>query len=231
MFKILKRRFIIQIIVIVLISSMIIPSVSSIKIDKVADNLDVIISSEDANLLLNRFYLIEKEHQGIKKIRKQIEVLDENNIFSNKGLLNNLFRAIELFDNSNLHRSRKNGVFIGPTIISHFIPRGSIIGTNFNRSWYYNNFSKNLTGIINEKVLDGVVGALPIYIGVSIKPVFVTAVSKSYSGFYSKVFFPFFEIMLPCFGFSIRVKDENDEIVFEYNLDFCLFAVLKGFNL
>ena len=108
---------------------------------------------------------------------------------------------------------------------------GNIIGTSFNRSWYYDNFARNLTDIMDGKVLDGVVGALPIYVGVSLKPVFITAVGRSCSGFYITVFFPFFEIMLPCIGFSIRIINESGSIIFEYNLDFCLFAVLTGLNL
>jgi hypothetical protein len=231
MFKILNRRIIaLQIIATILILSLLIPSVNCTKIDKVDKKINVILSSEDSNLLLERFYMIEQEYNGIEKIKKQIEILDENNVFSNKYLLNNFFRAIELFDNSNLYRCKNNGVFIGPTIIAHFIPRGSIIGTSFNRSWYLDKFTKNLTGLMNGKVLDGIVGALPIYIGFSLKPVFITAVSRSCSNFYSTVFFPFFEVMLPCIGFSIRIKNESNAIIFEYNLDFCLFAVLKGFT-
>ena len=207
------------------------PSVSSAKSDKIDKDIDVVLSSEDANLLLERFYTIEQEYQGIEKIKKQIEVLYENNIFSNKELLNNFLKAINLVDNSNLHKSKNNDIFIGPTLIAHFIPRGSITGTSFNRSLYYDKFTKNLTGFLDGKVLDGRVGVLPLYIGFSLKTVFITAVSKSYPDSYSKVFFPFFEIMLPCIGFSIRIKNENNAIIFEYNLDFCLFAILKGLKL
>jgi len=180
---------------------------------------------------LERFYEIEQNYVGAGKIKKQIETLKEIDILSDDDFLSRFLKVIEWFDTSCCQKFQKSGVFIGPTVISHFIPGGSIIGTSFNRSWYYENYTKNLTGFLNGTIFDGVIGALPIYIGISLKPVFITAVGIGYSEVYSKVFFPFFELILPCIGFSIRIKNDSGKIFFEYNLDFCLFGVLKGFNL
>jgi len=242
MVKILNRRFIIlQITVIILISSISIPSVNCTRaktyynnnfFEKSKENINIVLSSEDANLLLERFYEIEQNYVGIGKIKKQIGTLKEIDIFSDDDFLSRFLKVIEGVDSSCCRKFQKNGVFIGPTVISHFIPGGSINGTNFNRSWYYNQSTRDLNGFLNGTVLDSVVGAFPIYLGVSFRPVFITAVSRGCSGFYSKVFFPFFELMLPCVGFSVRImsddKAESPKIFFEYNLDFCLFGVLKG---
>ena len=247
MVKILNRRFIIlQIIVVILISSISIPSVNCTRansytlktyynnnfFEKSKENINIDLPAEDADLLLERFYEIEQNYVGAGKIKKQIETLKEIDILSDDDFLSSFLKVIEWFDTSCCQKFQKNGVFIGPTVISHFIPGGSIIGTSFNRSWYYENYTKNLTGFLNGTIFDGVIGALPIYIGISLKPVFITAVSRGCSGFYSKVFFPFFELMLPCVGFSVRImsndKAESSKIFFEYNLDFCLFGVLMG---
>jgi len=243
MLRIFNQRVIIfQIIIIVLTSSILIPSISSTKTNpdllktnhntiKSKEKINLVLSSENANLLLNQFYQIEQEYIGVEKIKKQIEILKEYNVFLDNNVAYHFLKTIERIDALHHHKSKNNGIFIGPTIISHFIPRGSITGTSFNRSWYYENYTKNLTGFLNGTIFDGVIGALPIYIGISLKPVFITAVGIGHSGVYSKVFFPFFELILPCIGFSIRIKNDSGEIFFEYNLDFCLFGVLKGFNL
>ena len=90
MIKILNRRFIaIQLIVLILISSILIPSVycgknSSQKLKKdnnlIFENfrniINVPISSEDADFLLETFYEIEKTYNGIQEIVKDLEKRD-----------------------------------------------------------------------------------------------------------------------------------------------------------
>jgi hypothetical protein len=233
--NIIKKRFIqIQIILIILISSILIPSVNSSSTisskliknyEKTDENINIILSEEDANYLLDRFIEIENSLQGIKKIKTQIEILENNKIISN-DCANDYLQKLEIIDNSKCVKRRCKNVFIGPTIISHFIPRGSVIGTSFNKDWFLRNFTKNF----DDKALNVVYGALPIFIGFCLKKVYITVLSRSCSGLDKRSYFPFFEVMMPCIGFSMRIIDENNRIFFEYNLDFCLFAILKGFR-
>lgn len=229
----MKKRFIqIQIILIILTSSILIPSVNSSSTisskliknyEKTGENIELILSEEDANYLLDRFIEIENSFQGIEKIKKQIEILENKKIISN-AYANSFLQKLEMIDNSKCVKRRCKNVFIGPTIISHFIPRGSIFSTSFNKEWYLGNFTKNF----DHKVLNVVYGAMPIFAGFCLKNVYITVYSRSCSGFEKRSYFPFFEIMMPCIGFSMRIIDENNRIFFEYNLDFCLFAILKG---
>ena len=80
--------------------------------------------------------------------------LKEIDILSDDDFLSSFLKVIEWFDTSCCQKFQKNGVFIGPTVISHFIPGGSINGTNFNRSWYYNHSTRDLKGFLNGTVLD-----------------------------------------------------------------------------
>ena len=234
---------------IILISSIFVPSVNCKKtslsitkdnknydfLNKTKKNINITLTLKDADLILKKFFDIEQNYTGAYKIKKQVDTLKEIGVFSNDNFIRTFLQFI---DNTNYSCGRgflRKGVFVGPTLISHFTPFGYITGGNlFNKCWFNYSFKNNLSYFLNNTVIHGFIGALPYYIGFSFTPVFITAVSMSTSGFYSKIFFPFFELMLPCFGFSIRIKIDdgvkNPKTFFEYNLDFCLFGILRGIN-
>ena len=115
-------------------------------------------------------------------------------------------------------------------IVSHFVPGGHISGTSFGKSWHYTSFQKQI-GILNRTYLDGVIAALPIYVGISFKPVFITAIGHNVPDRYQGLFFPFMEVLIPCAGFSLTILSGTSHfsiILFEYNLDVCVFGFLKG---
>lgn len=249
MIKLLNHKLLtIQLVIIILLSSLLIPAVNGKKTDlhifktdedkKIFQDsrnvIDFTVSSDKADLLLKRFYDIEKIASGIEKIKKQIGVLTEFNIITIDDIPKYIFETLNESDTSFKKFQRNKKIFIGPTIISHFVPFGRIYGTNFNKSWYYNHSVRSLDGFTENTSIDRVVGAFPVFLGISFRPVYITVFSRSFSGGLSKVYFPFLEILSPCIGISIRIISENKHgnpvIYFEYNLDLSFFSILKGIS-
>jgi len=242
------KLLIIQLVIIILLSSLLTPVVNGKKTDlnisgtdgdkkSFQDSLktiDLTVSSEKADLLLKRFYDIEKNTLVIEKIKKQIGVLTEFDIITIDDIPKYIFETLNKTDTSFMKFPDNKNVFIGPTIISHFVPYGRIYGANFNKSWYYNHSVRGLDGFTKNVSISRVVGAFPFFLGISFRPVYVTVFSRSYLGGYSKVYFPFLEILSPCIGMSIRIigedKHGNPVIYFEYNLDLSFFCILKGIS-
>jgi len=184
--------------------------------------------------LFQVFLTIEKKYFGTEKIKQQIKILNDYDLLPLDFSFNGLVKTSQkLKNNSVFNNGCSNLLFAGPMIVSHFVPFGRIYGTSFNRYWFYYTFNKNFNLSLLNTGLDGVIGALPVYVGFSFKPVFVTAVGYNVPQNYQGLLFPFFEVLLPCFGFSLRViSSDNDlfryNVLFEYNLDLCFVGFLKG---
>ena len=78
----------------------------------------------------------------------------------------------------------------------------------------------------------GLEGFLPIYIGYSFRPVYITAIINNEMGSVNQVFFPFGEVLIPCLGTSIafvlEISSNLKIVLFEYNLDICMIGLLGG---
>ena len=132
---------------------------------------------------------------------------------------------------SSLHH--RNMITDGPLVISHFTFNGKIHGfAPFKESGFYYQFTKKLGGDNSKRYIDGILGILPLYMGVSLKPVHILAVGFNPCKLYNQVFCPFIELLIPCIGLSIRIMEDNNEerpvIVYEYNLDICGMGFLTG---
>jgi hypothetical protein len=197
------------------------------------NHLEININDDRANVLLEQFYNLEKNYNGIEKIKKQIQIIGELEETKNLNSIEYFTKIIEKIDTKNINFGKKR-IFIGPTLISHFIPFGSIKGSNFNKSWYYKHSITNLSGIFNETALDTTIGAFPIFFGRTSDSVFITAINLINKNQYNRLYLNFIEFLSPCVGFSIRFIEQNyeekDNIYFEYNLDLCFFAILLGLS-
>ncbi len=75
-------------------------------------------------------------------------------------------------------------------------------------------------------------GYLGAYGGYSMMPVYITAIGPKIINSNKNPYFPFFELLIPCIGFSIAFEYLNSNsrpiTLFEYNLDACLFGILGG---
>jgi hypothetical protein len=96
----------------------------------------------------------------------------------------------------------------------------------------YNSTNISFHRVFNGSYINSVYGELPIYIGSVFRPVFVTVIDPQRMICTKKSFFPFFEILVPCIGFSIAFyymnKNSHSVILFEYNLDACFAGFIAG---
>lgn len=128
---------------------------------------------------------------------------------------------------------QRNMITDGPLIISHFTFKGKIHGfAPLKEPGFYYQFTKKLGGNNSSRYIDGVIGILPFYMGVSLKPVHILAVGCNPCKMYNQMFCPFIELLTPCIGVSIRIMEDNREkrpvILYEYNLDICGMGFLAG---
>ncbi len=185
------------------------------------NNYLINISYTTANLILRDLLEVEKNFTGLNKIEKQVFILKNYGFLARSFSFDKLFSSISVF---NFLGFRPKSLFGGPFLVSHLTLNGRIKGLiPFWEPKIYFEF-------LNESEFHGVVGILPIYVGVSRHPVFISAFDFSSSEFFGGFYFRFFELMLPCCGFSLCFYDfDKGAVLFEYNLDFCLFGFFVGF--
>ena len=181
------------------------------------------IQRENIDRLTLQMLSFEVKYSGAEKIEHQIDAIRR-------------YLGVDLtrFKSQGFSKSSKIGkksLLIGfHMIVVHFTPSGYINGTCFPfPPIVYRTFNRSFED--NGK-LSGVVGILPFYIGYTRSKVYVTVIGITSKGFvFDGSFSPFYELLIPCSGTSIRVYEEKNgkkEILFEYNLDICWFGVLGG---
>ncbi len=187
------------------------------------------ISLDDANQIKEKFLSIEQNFSGYEKIKKQLQIMHEIGVISSNLTFDLLLSMIEKINNSyrsHLFNTRVNGVFIRPTIVSHFTLNGRISCVLPIRKTLFSGL------VIDEDCVNGFAGFLPWYLGVGSNTVYITAVSYKSQGSYDKVFSHFNELLIPCIGMSIAFIDNTNasdpDVLFEYNLDICKMGVLWG---
>ena len=193
------------------------------------------LSLEKAEDIKERFLRLEKDFEGIEKINKQIQILKEIEILPSNFSIEVLLSKLDNVGNkipALLFKHLKLTIG-GPLIISHLTIGGRIKCLFSIKSPFYNSTNIKLNGILNNSYINKVAGALPIYIGATFKPVFITVIGPKIVKS-SKIFLlPFFEILVPCIGFSIAFVNVNKKsqaiTLFEYNLDGCFFGFIAGF--
>lgn len=196
--------------------------------------VECIVTSEKAKLLLQKFYEIENNYNGFEKIKNQIEVLLDFDVIPAENLPEFASYFLDEKNSSKILFRLNKKAFFGPMFVSHFVPFGHITGTSLNDTFYYNHSEEKVETLFGDFLVDRVVGRLLFYLGFSFNPVFVTVYNIFFSTRYSGFYLPFFEFMFPCFGTSIRVfglDEKGDSVLFfEYNLDFSLFTIFRGFS-
>ena len=120
----------------------------------------------------------------------------------------------------------------GPLLVSHLTIGGRIQCLYNLKPIYYKSTDIPLGSNFKNSYINRVYGILPIYVGTSFLPVFITTVGPKITKS-SMIYFPFFEILIPCVGFSIAfvytAKNSQPVVLFEYNLDACFIGVIAGF--
>jgi len=192
------------------------------------------VSVEKVDILMNKLLTIEHQTYGLNRIMEQVSVLDQD-LGTNLSVWETGFESSL---NNTGFRVRwgfpKTSRFLGGLmLVSHFTPHGFVTGSCFPfKPLFYNTFISYSHGNINAT---GVTGILPWYVGFSFSEVHITAVGLTSKGLVvSKIFFPFFEVLIPCAGTSVRVYEKKEDgslnILFEYNLDLCLVGLLTGLD-
>ena len=194
------------------------------------------LSYNQAEQIKNRFLEIENNFQGIDKINKQIQILKELDILPSNFSVDVLLSALGNYNISSLSKSSIPFLKLtmgGPLVVSHLTLGGRINCLFSLKALCYNSTNITFNGILNNSYINRIYGILPIYIGAAFKPVFVTAVGPKIVKSSKNCLFPFFEILVPCIGFSIAfyyvTKNFLPIILFEYNLDACLVGFIAGF--
>ena len=187
------------------------------------------ISLDDANQIKEKFLSIEQNFSGSEKIKKQLQIMHEIGVISSNltfDLLISMIEGINASYRPHLFNTRDNGVFIRPTIVSHFTLNGRISCVFPIRKTLFSG------SFIDEDCVNGFAGFLSWYLGVSSNTVYITAISYKSQGSYDKVFSHFNELLVPCIGMSIAFIDNTNisspDVLFEYNLDICKMGVLWG---
>ena len=196
------------------------------------------LSIDEAEQIKNRFLEIEKNFIGAEKICKQLEILHEIGVLSSDFSLEFLHSIMEQLDtirNQLFLLPRSHLILGGPMIVSHFTLGGRIRGILPRRTGYLLNFTHELEGLLNGSYFHQVIDFLPLYLGISFKPVFITAIDLNLRTIKSSksIFFPFIELLIPCIGTSIafylKTNIPMKNPLFEYNIDVCLAGFLGGF--
>jgi len=183
------------------------------------------IQRENIDHLILQMLSFEVKYSGAEKIEHQIDAIRR-------------YLGVDLtrFKSQGFSKSTKIGkksILIGfHMMVAHFTPNGCVNGTCFPfPPIVYRTFNRSFE---ENRKLSGVVGLLPFYIGYTRSRVYVTVIGITSEGFvFDGSFSPFYELLIPCSGTSIRVYEEKngkEEILFEYNLDICWFGVLGGYR-
>lgn len=172
----------------------------------------------------NQFLDLEKNYTGIEKIKHQLKLIQKIGITESNQTIQILLSFLEKINKTNsekLIKVKKPWFLSTHMIVSHLTINGQINGIlPIKKQPLYFQY-------INESYLNGVVGFLPIYLGISSNKVYLTAVNCKNARSYENVFNHFMELLFPCIGMSIAFIDDT-KIIFEYNIDICLFGMLSG---
>jgi hypothetical protein len=194
------------------------------------------LSYNQAEQIKNRFLEIEKNYQGIEKINKQIQILKEIDILPSDFSVDVLLSTLDNYNISSLSKSSIPFLKLtmgGPLIVSHLTLGGRINCLFSLNALCYNSTNLTFNDILNGSYINRIYGILPIYIGTAFRPVFVTVYGPKIVKNSKNCLFPFFEILVPCTGFSIAfyyvTKNSRPIVLFEYNLDACLAGFIAGF--
>ena len=195
------------------------------------------ISLEKAKQIKEKILSMERNYSGAEKIKEQLKIMHEMGVISSDFTFDALVTTMEKIDRSYSPSSLNVKPFLildGPLIISHFTLGGRIRGFSL-KPWYYEHFTSKNNSLLDRSYFSGVVGALPFYVGISFKPVFITAISVNDLRSYNNLFLPFIEVMVPCIGTSVAfvfdAGHSSPVILFEYNLDLCLIGALGGITI
>jgi len=194
------------------------------------------LSYRQANQIKNRFLEIEKNFQGIDKVNRQIQILKEIDVLPLDFSVNTLLSTLDDYNTSSVSKFSISFLKLtmgGPFIISHLTIDGRINCLFSLKPLFYNSSNISFNSIFNGSYINRAYGMLPIYIGAAFRPVFVTAIGSKIVKSSKIYFFPFFEILVPCTGFSIAFyyvnKNSRPNALFEYNLDACFAGFIAGF--
>jgi hypothetical protein len=197
--------------------------------NKYSNNVIQEIDINQAENIKKQFLEIENNFSGFEKIQKQLKLLNSINIFIDNFSMNNLSILINKIKNpKNFIFKKLDGTFKGPMIISHFKIGGRINGISpLNSTLKKFNFS----GFLNKTYFDGVIGFVPIFIGYSFSPVYISIFGGDSVNSYKHIYSPFFEFLFLCAGTSIAfVLSSNNLVLFEFNLDVCFKGFITGFS-
>lgn len=195
----------------------------------------VVLSYSQINEIKNRFLEIEKNYQGLDKINRQIKILKKINILPSDFSVNTLLSTLydyNGFNGAKFSHSFLKRAFDDPFIVSHLTIGGRIQCLYSLRPLLYNSTNISFHRVLNGSYINSVYGVLPIYIGAIFRPVFITIIGPQRMISTKICYFPFFEILVPCIGFSIAFyyinKNSHPIILFEYNLDACFAGFIAG---
>lgn len=193
------------------------------------------LSIDEAEQIKNKFLDIEYKFNGAEKIREQLKIMHEIGALPTDFSLEFLYSLMDTLSNLKdlpFFFPRPHLIVGGPMIVSHFTLGGRIIGILPLRNVNLTHIVHELKGIFNGSFLDQYIGFLPFYLGISFNPVFVTAIGLQIIQSKKIVFFPFIELLMPCFGTSIafyyKTQNPKKDPLFEYNIDVCLAGFIGG---
>jgi len=197
--------------------------------NKYSNNVIQEIDIAQAENIKKQFLEIENNFSGFEKIQKQIKLLNSFNIFIDNFSMNNFSILINKIKNSKSFIFKKlDTAFGGPMIISHFKIGGRINGiAPLNR--FLKNF--NFSGFLSNNYFNGSIGFLPVFIGYSFSPVYISIFGDDSLNSYKHIYSPFFEFLFLCAGTSIAfVLSSNNIVLFEFNIDVCFKGLIIGFS-
>lgn len=196
------------------------------------------LSLNETKEIIDRFLEINERYDGFEKVDRQIKLFQKRNILSNNFSLKKIYfvlqhlQSLQIFNKIGPAGAYAQMILDGPMIVSHFTVNGRIKSMVNVKPFFYKNYSYFFKDFLNGSRLTGVVGVLPGYVGFSLKPVHVSILGFNTPKFYKNVYCPFLEVLIPCVGTSIAFvvdPDDSKEIVlFEFNVDGCLFGMILG---
>jgi len=215
----------------------------SIILETTKDNNDIIkdITIEEANHIKNELLNIEKNYHDEEKIRKQMEILHENELLPSSinldDYLNSLDKLKNIFGFNQVQPVdiiHTGYVFSGPSIESTFSLGGQtyqlqlLVGDLLE---YY--FDIELFDYQNNDTLNGThfhssAYSGPVFVGISPAAAFITTIGAIISG-PAFVYAPFVSIRVLFSGVHLSAKIfqcENPITVFDWHLNIALMGVL-----
>lgn len=215
-----------------------------------SDNIVKKISIEEANLIKNELLGIEKEYEAEEKIRKQIEVLHENNLlpesFKFDSYLNTLEKLKDIFGFKNRKEPSKSNriqpqqvlntdyIFSGPSIESTFTLGGQtyqlklFVGDVLEYYFDIELFDYQDNDTLNGTHFHSSAYSGPVFVGISPASAFITTIGAIISG-PAFIYAPFINIRVLFSGLHLSAKIfecQNPITVFDWHLNIALMGVL-----